>query len=277
MTPFLLVKILDRMWAEKLLDGEVFMRPLSSFGDRLDPTCANEFRGDLLEGLSQSFRETRESTFFRDAIGVEQSQPTAMGYFAECFRHEKLYCLYRLEYSDDHSTFIAPDRRLLDFGDTAVVIVDTLAFMRGIVGSLRKDYGDTFWFGAKRVDYSVDLSKTAVYDEFSKASTYSWQNEYRIAIDLSDGCIDQQSWDGMTDFARLTFMNQGGRVHRGDEREPITVKIGDIRNACIVITTSDLVDLRLPFDRLTNISVPPDLVRPRRPRATSFKPIIRWS
>jgi len=276
MVPFLLVKVLDRQWAEKLLDGQVFMRPLSAFSDRVDAGTANAFRGDLLEGLGSSYSCEQESTFFREALVAEHTAPIERGYFAANLQQEKIYSMYALEYSELLGAFVAPDRRLLDFGDTSVIIVDTLTFLRRLVDTLRRDYEDTLWFGAKRVDYTVDLTKTAIYDEFTKAASYSWQNEYRIAVDLNDGCVDQLSWNRMTDFARLTYLNQGGTVHCENGRAPITLEIGDIRDASLLVPTTDLVDLKLPMDRLRNIAVPPNMVRPRRPVPTAFTPIIRW-
>ena len=55
--PYYLVKVVNRKWAEKLLDGEVFMRAISCFGDisRRSEDANNQFRGDSLEGFSQSF------------------------------------------------------------------------------------------------------------------------------------------------------------------------------------------------------------------------------
>ena len=55
--PYYLVKVVNRKWAEKLLDGEVFMRAIACFGDisRRSEDANNQFRGDSLEGFSQSF------------------------------------------------------------------------------------------------------------------------------------------------------------------------------------------------------------------------------
>ncbi|SRR6266481_1419047 len=203
MNPYYLVKITSREFADKLLDGEVFMRPLSAFGDllRRDVGCSNNFRGDVLEGVSQSFSAKDESSFFRDALGEERSQPAEMGRIAECFLQERVFCLYCLEYSESLATFIAPDRRLLNFGDTAVIIVDPLVFLRRIFHLLQLQYMD-FWAGARRVQYLVDLTKFAEYDEFTKHNSYSWQNEYRIALDLNDGLADLQAWESMTEACR---------------------------------------------------------------------------
>ena len=215
MNPYYLVKILDRKWADKLLDGEVFMRPLSAFGDLLerDSDSSNIFRGDVLEGVSQSFNVTDESSFFRDALYEKQSQPTGLGQIAEYFLQERIFSLYCLEYSESLSAFISPDRRLLDFGDTAVIILDPVVFLRRLVDGLLLEFKDSFWIGAKRVQYSVDLTKFTEYDEFTKTSSYSWQNEFRIALDLSNGHADQKAWERMTDLSRIMFMNPVSYTH----------------------------------------------------------------
>lgn len=50
--PYYLVKFIDQKWADKLIDGEVFMRAISCFGDisRRSMDSQNEFLGDVLEG-----------------------------------------------------------------------------------------------------------------------------------------------------------------------------------------------------------------------------------
>lgn len=279
MNPYYLVKVTDKQWADKLLDGDIFMRPLSEFGDllRRDPGCSNNFRGDILEGVSHSFSSKDDSSFFRDAIGGEETQPKGMGQFAECFLQERVFSLYCLEYSEDLSSFIEPDRRLRDFGDTAVIIVDPAVFLRRIFDVLKQQYIDLFWAGAKRVEYFVDLTKLAEYDEFTKHDSYSWQNEYRLALDLNTGLADLQAWEGMTDACKAMFLSQGGRVSFHAERKPIVLKIGDIRDACITIPTWDLIDLRFPSDeRLNHIQVPPPLMPPRKAVVTTYRPVMVW-
>lgn len=273
--PYFLVKILDSKWADKLLDGEVFMRPLSAFGDLLkrDADASNKFRGDTLEGMSQSFNAKDKSSFFRETLGGKQLQPTGLGQIAECFLQERIFSLYCLEYSESLSAFIAPDRQLLDFGDTAIIIFDPVEFLRRLVNVLECD---SFWVGAKRVQYLVDLTKFTEYDEFTKTSSYSWQNEYRIALDLSNGLADQEAWESMTDFARIMFINQGGKVDHSLKREPIILRLGDIRDICTTVATRDLIDLRLPFDQLARIPVLSPLEPPRRPVVTGYRPVIIW-
>ena len=55
--PYYLVKIVNHKWAEKFLDGEIFVLVIACFGDisRRSEDANNQFRGDSLEGFSQSF------------------------------------------------------------------------------------------------------------------------------------------------------------------------------------------------------------------------------
>lgn len=55
--PYYLAKFIDKKWADKLMDGEVFMRAIACFGDisRRSLDSQNEFRGDVLEGINYSF------------------------------------------------------------------------------------------------------------------------------------------------------------------------------------------------------------------------------
>jgi hypothetical protein len=277
LNPYYLVKITGRQYAEKLLDGEVFMSPLSSFGDllRRGVASSNNFRGDTLEGVSQSFKEKHGSSFFDDILTGDQSQISGLGQIAECFLQERIYCLYCLEYSVQQSAYIVPDRRLLDFGDTAVIIFDPMVFLRRLFDAFLLQFKNSFWVGARRVQYLVDLTKFAEYDEFKKSISYDWQNEYRIALDLSDGKADKQAWDDMTDMCRIMFLNQGGKVDANAKREPVLFNIGDIRDVCVSVATRDLINLDLPFDRLkAQPSFLAPVEPPRRPVVTTYRPVM---
>ena len=146
---------------------------------------------------------------------------------------------------------------------------------RRLVDVILREYNDSFWVGAKRVQYSVDLTKFTEYDEFTKTNSYSWQNEYRIALDLSNGQADQQAWESMTDFCRITFLNQGGKVDSNAKREPTILRIGDIRDVCTTVPTSDLISLQLPFDRLkANPVLLAPIEPPRTPVVTTYRPVM---
>lgn len=92
--PYYLAKFIDKKWADKLMDGEVFMRAIACFGDisRRSLDSQNEFRGDVLEGINYSF-------------GNQVGLIDVLTY------REKIYCLFLLyaHFSDvigkDHALF----------------------------------------------------------------------------------------------------------------------------------------------------------------------------
>ena len=53
------VKILEKQWAEKLLDGSVFMRSLYDFR-----IMDNSFRGDINEGILRNINPKIGDSFF---------------------------------------------------------------------------------------------------------------------------------------------------------------------------------------------------------------------
>lgn len=71
------------------------------------------------------------------------------------------------------------------------------------------------WASFQRIEYDVDFSVEQPYDEFCKASSYSYQNEFRIALDLAKGRFNPEQLKDVTDFALLTFRkNRGGYQSR---------------------------------------------------------------
>lgn len=69
MLRFIPVKILDQEFANKLLDGEVFMRPLHEIGGwgrakkQLDKQLDNNYRGDIHEGASFVFTKGQDCDY----------------------------------------------------------------------------------------------------------------------------------------------------------------------------------------------------------------------
>ncbi len=280
-TPFYLTKVAEKKWADKLLDGEVFMRPLSDFSDlmRRPDTANNAFRGDPLEGVSESFGPSGDgSTFFKEALGTPVTGVAGTGLQSQAYQQERIiFSMFCFEFSEEQSAFIAPADELRQFGDTAIIIFDPKQFIYRICYSLFQQFNENYWIGAKRVKYDVELSKPDEYDEFSKRPSYSWQNEFRFALDLSEGTVDRATWESMTDFARIMFMNQGGRVNMGAERKPLILNIGDIRDISVKIPTTELIGLKLPLDRFLR---PPSYLPPfepprKQPSVTAFRPVIQ--
>jgi hypothetical protein len=271
------VKITDKKWADKLLDGEVYLRPLSDFSDleKRDSDANNTFRGDTSEGIRRTFPAGQEPQYLKDILGEILEYVGGSGEIVECYQQEKVYCLYCLEYDVNKREFIKPDKQLLEFGNTAIIIFDSIEFVCRFYEKLLSEYGKSLWFGERRVRYNVDIKTLSEYDEFSKSSSYSWQNEFRIAVDLSNGKADKEAWRKMPDFCRASFLKQGGEFDINLEREPITVKIGDIRDICIQVTTEDLINLNLPFEKfLSRPRVLRPFELPRKVLETGIRPVF---
>lgn len=89
--PYYLVKFIDKKWADKLMNGEVFMRAIACFGDisRRSLDSQNEFRGDVLEGINYSFGNQ-------------------FGLIDMLTYREKIYCLYALEFDEETVGLLSP-------------------------------------------------------------------------------------------------------------------------------------------------------------------------
>jgi hypothetical protein len=278
--PFYLVKVTDKKWADKLMGGAIFMRPLSEFGDLLSRPAVsnNQFRGDSLEGLTESFGpDGKGSPFFQDAFDGNLTGVSGTGQISQLRLQDRIiFSLFCFEYSEARSEFLAPDNGMLQFGDTAVLILDPEQFAYRLCHALFKRYNESFWLGFQRIAYDADLSLNAEYDGFSKAKAYSWQNEFRVAVDISEGKVDRATWESMTDFARIMFLSQGGQVDMTADRKPLLLDVGDLHDICIDMPTCDLVALKLPVERFVT---PPRCLSPfhppRKQSIAPYKPVVQ--
>lgn len=278
--PYFLVKVVDNQWAEKFMDGEVFMRAIACFGDlsKRSKDSQNQFRGDVLEGLSYSFKNHRNPfAYIEDTSGsISEIAPNQVGLIDVLTYREKIFCLYVLEYDIQKSQFIVPDERISEFGDTAVIVYKPRVFLDRVVQEMLRRFGNDFWTSFMRVDYDVDFSFERPYNEFSKAPSYSWQKEFRIALDLAQGKFDPDTIGSITDFARLTFPGQIEEDTNPDSlADSITLNIGDMRDISISVPVSTLFDdkaieAHIPKDALPPYFVTP-LIVPRPPIPTFFK------
>ncbi len=254
--PYYLVKFIDKKWADKFMDGEVFMRAIACFGDisRRSADSQNEFRGDVLEGINYSF-------------GNQVGLIDVLTY------REKIYCLYALEFDEETGGLIKPDNRILEFGDTAVIIHNTGEFLRRICYAMLDRFGNDFWTSFQRVEYDVNFSVEQPYDEFCKASSYAYQNEFRIALDLAMGKFNPEILKDVTDFARLTFPGKIEEDTNPDSlSDSFTLNIGNIRDISISIPASDLLndDFEFPIGLMPPRMILP-MRMPRKPMPTFFK------
>ncbi len=278
--PYYLVKVVDKKWADKLMDGEIFMRAIACFGDlsRRSGDSNNQFRGDSLEGFSFSFENYYNPyAYIEDSNGnISEIASNQVGLIDVLTYREKIFCLYALEYSEESNQFIKPDLRILDFGDTAVIIHNPQEFLYRICNEMLQRFRNDFWTSFMRVDYNVEFSVSQPYDEFCKSPAYSWQKEFRIALDLAQGKFDPNTLNDVTDFARLTFPGKIVEDTNPDSlADSITLNIGDIRDICVSIPTSEFVECNNILMHIPKTSFPPKLIVPmevpRPARPTFFK------
>ena len=131
---FIPVKVTDREWAEKLLDGEVFMRPLYEFGawnlKKEDKQLNNSFRGDLCEGMSGIFGEVEECPIYDSFDENVKKYIKQIWYIDDTdIKYFKIFSLYCMEYDPSTNFFLKPNPKMCEFGDTAVIIADYNEFI----------------------------------------------------------------------------------------------------------------------------------------------------
>ncbi len=133
--------------------------------------------------------------------------------------------------------------------------------------------------GYKRVEYTVDFSQQSNIkcNEFMKSEQYSWQNEFRIAIDFSEGNFSQEILNNVTDFAKITFP---GKIIKSNNPLFLTDKfyfeIGNIRDICVCLPTDEFLN----FEKITLIiDKEPMSIQPfemkRQERPTFYRGLIR--
>ena len=256
-TPYILLKVIPSCdddaapkdkYVNDFLDGKLFMKTLDQFGDigKRDSSSDNNFRGDILEGFAESFATGYNPHLYsQDADGNIEADGI-LGLIDMLKLREKVFCLAAIEYDESKNCFIRPSAKLRDFGDYAVVITDVDEFLSRVRTAVKKlcekDNAD-YWMAYKRVQYGIDMSQQFQYNEFRKSESYSWQKEFRIAIDFSEGKFSSAILDNLTDFAKLTFP---GRIEEDTNPRSLEdwfyLEIGDIRKICVCMQTEELVN-----------------------------------
>ena len=263
MEKFIPAKITDRKWAERLLDGEVFMRPLHDFGvwnKTKDSSVANQFRGDVYEGTSAVYREACDypglegfPKEFRNAVkGISVTDYGDIQFF-------KVFCLYRLMYNPFTDFFVRPDPKMRDFGDTAVIIRDYNKFVERFALALFSHYK----FVSSMID-SVrffDFSTTRVINPlFEKLKMFEYQNELRMAF-----CeLERDDW------AVGPGAESALRIVR--DLRAVTLNIGSIRDIAVAIPVDDFLKLRLPKGIRLRFPMSSDGQNP-----TNYDKVVSWT
>ena len=226
---FLPCKIVDRQWAEKLLDGEVFMRPLFEFGVWEKTNEINDpNRKDIMEGAVASFTNPDTVPFlknldpaFKSAIkNVTLIDMGDLQFF-------KVFCLYCLEFKENKP--ILPDARIKDFGDMVVVFRDFNSFLLRFFQTILSRYEEHVVL-LDRINYYGINENRNLNPLFEKTKRYAYQNELRLAFCLSEKNKFYVSSKPEENY-RLIW-----------DKERMIINVGDIRDIAYAIPTSKFLD-----------------------------------
>ena len=227
--PFTVVKVTDAKYAEMLLGGDVYARPLNAFGGwdwlaniQNDLSVNNSFRGDCNEGAIRNVKWE-----YGDITLIDDSETKYM----------KCYSTMALQYHLKSMKWERADKKVTQFGDTAVVIANLDQFVDRIVSALNKKYGcDHCLLLADKISfYHLGITNNLV-PMYSKEASYSWQNEYRIifceTIPNSENKFARPDKDGVfRPNAQSTILSL----------DDVHLDIGDIRDIAYAIPVAYLI------------------------------------
>ncbi len=285
---FLLMKVvpecvekgqLKDKYVQDLLDGKLFMKTLDQFGDisKRDASSDNDFRGDILEGYSESFGLGYNPHLYKeDGDGIIQDG--MLGSIDMLALRKKVYCLAAIDYYKSYHAIIKPSPKMKEFGKYAVIINDVKEFLRRVhkaFNRYQQENDASYRLAYNKVSYDVDLYEEFNYSEFHKSKSYSWQNEFRISLDFSEGRFSSTMLEEVTDFAKLTFPGEiKVDMNPLSLSDWIYFEIGDIRDICQCIEVEELFDEKFTI----HIEKEPTMVEsyetPHKPRPTFCKGVI---
>ena len=240
--PCLAVNITDKIWADSLHSGSLFMRSLYDYGswsaiERAwsgDQQMKSGVQGDVGEGIVRRVDPKIGDDFFN------RFEPQLRAVMEDCFYIEqrvfqycKVFCMYGLTYLIPEQRYEKPDERLREFGDTAVIFLNPNEFLNRVLRGLGRQYGDNVNFRLDEIHY-YPPDYYGPLDEFCKSASYAWQNEMRIRVAL----LNPENF----------IVDAEGRKRKQiiQNTDSIIVNIGDIRDISIQIPVEDLIALKLP-------------------------------
>lgn len=230
---YLPMKIYDRRWADALMQGQVFMRPLAEFGswriseqkDLGGEALNNEFRGDVGEGIIRNLRPDEKDDFFEALPEDLKGHILGKYYIAEEEKHTRIFSMAKLEYDPEGNRYLLPNERMREFGDTAVIIVNPEEFYRRLTGACMKAFPDRYIVEMGEITYK-DIGKDfGEWGVFAKERKYSWQKEVRLAARLRPDIVVMPN---------------------APKPEPILLEIGSIADIALAMPVEDLLNGKLP-------------------------------
>lgn len=276
--PFILGKIFNNsQYAINLLNGQVYINPLASFGvgnlSNINEEMTNTYRGDLNEGLStnsstSNLYNNQVINFFQDIGGIPL-EAGSIGEIDTRFLSENVYCLSAIFFDNEGKELQHLDDKLFQFDDDnkglAIVIYDVKKFLERLIKTLSDSMGSPYWISYGLVDYDFDKQEDKVTYEFTKEKSFSYQQEFRIAINITEPEY---------------------KVRRGTDKMKYDLKsgslllnIGSIRDIAFVIPVDDYINLKFPDKYKWLKTTVPDVIcdfYPPRKNTISYScPLIR--
>lgn len=266
-------------YVQDFLDGKLFMKTLDQFGDltKRDVSSDNDFRGDVLEGYSESFGLGYNPHLYKADLNGEIIKDGQLGSIDILALRKKIFCLSAIEYYKPRRACLIPSPKMKEFGKYAVIITDVEAFIKRVHTAFemyRREKGASYCLAYDRVSYDVDFNGNQRFDEFHKSRSYSWQNEFRISLDFSDGKYSRAMLEDVTDFAKALYP---GKIEINDDpvflSDRMYFEIGDIRDICQVIEINDLYNGALSFNIKNEPMAIKPYLTPHEPRPTFCKAV----
>lgn len=267
----LLAKVFNnRSYAEGFLEGKLYINPLASFGigNLINPRkdMDNDYRGDLNEGTKTVHPGNCGGHGFFDSINGLPEKIEVVGDIDSQFLFEHVMSLFAIRYDEQREAYIKPDKRMKDFDDgnegATVIISNPREFLVRLFATLSHNMASLFWAGYGVVRYVPKDGVFGERDEFTKTDDYSWQNEFRIAIDV-----------GMS-----AFLAKSECIGYDSQNDALRVDIGDISDIAFMVTTDQFVNL--DFSESV-FQTPPKPIIPFYPpvkNRTSFSyPVFNWN
>lgn len=226
---YLPIKVLDKEYADKLMQGEIFMRPLGEFGSwRISENSNlggevlnNDFRGDIGEGIVRNLAPDEDHPVF-DGFPQELQKAMVCRYFIDDAEKEtRLFCMAKLEYDVEKQCYRNIDERFSEFGDTAVIILDPEAFYQRICACYQRMFTNNFIVEVGEIEYKSIFCDYGEWGLYVKDKKYEWQQEVRIA-------------------ARLRPDIQV--LENRQKASPVKAQIGDLSGIAIEVPLKDLLD-----------------------------------
>lgn len=234
---FIPVKITKKEYADKLVQGEVFMRALHEFGSwgdvsEKDPALLNDYRGDFYSGVTAVFSNPKDYGYF--ARIAEKTPISNCCLIDESdIQYFKIFSLSCYELNDTRQEFYKPDSRMARFGDTAVLIIDFCEFLDRYARALFAKYDKLISLVDRVQPFNFRQSRW-LNPLFCKHESQAYQNEIRIAF----GTLEKNIFaigPGAED-ANSMIMNY----------DPVTLQLGDLSDITVEMPIEDFLLAKLP-------------------------------